>query len=174
MHPVTPPILLPLLALDPSSTRIGWALFGPDGNYVTSNVCLVPDAPSSDERVPLAGMMATALVNQLRPAAVALEIPDYVADFAVSQNLLTYSRAVGAVEHAVSLHRVPVYRVHASRMKAETGKQQRKNRFHQAIGRLPLTDDESDAYVMGIELLTAARAACQPRPPVPDPNPPPL
>lgn len=154
-------VSVPLLALDPSSTHIGWALLGPGPSYITSGVWKIPDAPS-DQRVPMAGDAVRSIISQrcpVRPALVLIEIPDFIASYA-RPSIVPFFRAVGAAEYATYLCGLPMDYVRGSKHKA--GKQKAKQSFFQIVHRYPTTDDESDALYVGWEYLAARTPAAAP------------
>lgn len=168
MIPVNWPI--PLLVLDPSSTKIGWALLGPGPSYIDSGVAHLPSAPP-DERVRMVGSAINAICDRLgrqgrsRPALALIELPDYIASYANTANIVLYFRAVGVAEYATHLHGLPIEYVKASKLKEITRKQQAIDRFKSIVGRYPNTDDESDAFCIGWDYLAAWHAQQPPAAP---------
>jgi Holliday junction resolvasome RuvABC endonuclease subunit len=161
------PLPVTLLAIDPSSTKIGWALIGPGPSYLASNVCYIAETAPPHERVALAGEAVNQIINDCRqrgyfPAIVVIEVPDFIAAYA-RPHIIVYWRAVGAVEYATRLANIPVATVAASEDKRRTRKADGKARFCKLVGRYPWTDDESDALCIGWDYLVALMA--QPRPP---------
>jgi Holliday junction resolvasome RuvABC endonuclease subunit len=147
----------PLLSLDPSSTKVGWAMLGPGPSYINSNVALTWGM-NADDRIITVGDIVAGLINQWRPAAVLIEVPDYIADRANARNLINYFMAVGVAIHTASRFAIPLIRERASRIKESNVKQQHMERFRQLVHRPPLTDDEADAFCMGWDLILKSMA----------------
>jgi Holliday junction resolvasome RuvABC endonuclease subunit len=153
--PVAP--LMPLLSIDPSSTKIGWALLNPGPTYLISGVHIVPKVPP-EERVPYVGSGVTQLIQQWRPQSVLIEVPDFVTDRAMP-HIVHYFRSVGATELAVHLQGVPIYHVTASIDKDKQRKTKAEVFFRQVTGRPPTTDDESDALMNGWQFIGSLPAS---------------
>jgi Holliday junction resolvasome RuvABC endonuclease subunit len=166
LSPATPPF--PLLCLDPSSTKIGWALFianqtGPV--CVQSNFFQIPETAPPDARVIMVGpaviqIMQLCETNGYRPAAVLIEIPDFIAHYA-KDHIVTYHRAVGVAEYAVYQTGLPIFRVTASQDKRKGRKDRYKQRFRNATGRHAGSDDESDAFCICQDYLGDLIAAAK-------------
>jgi hypothetical protein len=166
------PLPIPLLALDPSSTHQGWALlsYGHSGPILlNSGVYRVPEAPP-DERVLLVGDGIQCIVNECyktlgpasRIAMALIEVPDYIADYAIAENIVRYFRGVGVAEYAIYRMGIPIQYEHASKLKRQSRKLEGKKRFHMFTGRHPITDDESDAFCMGCDYLASIYKAAGP------------
>jgi hypothetical protein len=84
---------------------------------------------------------------------ILIEIPGFIGEKAHSQKLITYFRAVGAVEYAAFLTGKTLLRVSTTAMKAGGLKERRKELFRQIVGRHPITDDESDALGAAWDLV---------------------
>lgn len=173
---------VPLLTLDPSSTHLGWSLLncGPSGPiYLNSGVYKIPEAPP-DQRVVIVGAGVQWIVNQCRNTPgvfgsirqALVEVPDYIADYARTQSIVVYFRAVGVAEHALHQMGIPIQHERASKHKHQRRKQDAKDRFFKIVGRYPWTDDESDALCIGWDYLSALHAsqqiAASPEPPSAD------
>ena len=150
---------LPLLSLDPASTKIGWALLNvlPDDvggsrpTYLASGVSLVPEVLQED-RVPHVGDLTNQIISQCRPRSVLIEIPDFNAQFA-KKHIVWFYRAVGVVEYVAHLHGWPIFRVNASVEKRRDRKLAGIELFRTHAGRPPIRDDESDAFYNGWHFL---------------------
>jgi hypothetical protein len=158
---------VPVIAFDPSSTKIGWALLGNGPAYIASNVCYLPATAPPDERVLMVGPAITSIINDCRqrsyaPAVALIEIPDFVADYA-KPHIATYFRAAGVAEYAAHLCGLHITRVVASKEKRKSRKQENKDRFLQIVRRYALDDDESDAFCLGWDYLTELMAAASAR-----------
>lgn len=150
---------VPLLGLDPSSTKIGWGLIGPGPSYINSGVYRLPTTAPQDERVLMVGSAINTIVagcreNGYSPALALIEVPDFVAVYA-KPHVVVYHRAVGVAEYAVHLCGLPIVRVAASKEKYRTRKQEYKDRFRRIVGRYADDDDESDALCLAWDHLTA-------------------
>jgi hypothetical protein len=154
-------LTLPLLVLDPASLKIGWALFGfgPHGGpqYIYSNVFCIPETAPQDERVLMVGSAINSIIDDCRshgypPATALIEVPDYLAEWA-KFHITVYFRAVGVAEYAAFLRGLKIKYIKASKEKRENRKQTAKERFRAEIGRYANTDDESDAYCIGVDYL---------------------
>ena len=157
-------LLMPLLSLDPSSTKIGWALLNPGPAYITSGVHIVPMVPP-EQRVPYVGSGVTQLIQQWRPGSVLIEVPDFVTGRAMP-HIVHYFRSVGATELAAHLQGVPIHHITASVDKDKERKTKAAAFFRQVTGRPPTTDDESDALMNGWTFLKS-----HPAPPAAPPMP---
>lgn len=127
----------------------------------------MPAAPP-DERVRMAGDAVRSIVDRCRsaghpPALALIEMPDYLASWATPTSIVLYFRSVGVAEYAAHLCGLPIGYVKASRYKEKTRKADALERFRQAVGRHPQTDDESDAFCIGWDYLVEL-AAKQPPP----------
>jgi Holliday junction resolvasome RuvABC endonuclease subunit len=145
-----------LLALDPSSTHVGWAFLesGPDGPiYVKSGTYKVPEAPP-DQRVLLVEKAVRWIVKQSPSIEMALiEVPDFIASYA-KPYLIYYFRAVGVAELTVHQLGLPIQYSRSSHAKKQARKKEGKVAFHRITNQYPLTDDQSDAFHMGWEFLS--------------------
>lgn len=145
-----------LLSIDPGSTKIGWAVMSLGPRYHASGVELVPQVPP-DERIALVGDVVTRLIQRLQPDAVLIEIPDFIADRAIAQNLITYFRSVGSAEYATYLSGRRRYLHRASKNQRNQAKKLYMAAFQRMVGRPPVRDDESDAFCFAVAFLKAVQ-----------------
>ena len=146
------PVGLPVLALDPSSTKLGWALLDAGPRYLSSGVVALSTADPST-RIRYAGDHTRALLESLRPGSVVVEIPNYITDRANARNLWLYARAVGAVEYIVQSSGVQAFCRDASEHRGVSNKEACRRFFLETVGRHATTDDESDALMIGWTFL---------------------
>jgi Holliday junction resolvasome RuvABC endonuclease subunit len=169
IHPA--PALSSLLSLDPSCRSIGWAILGPGPSYIASGVDH-PLGMDVDERI-RTGVVDVVMrrINEFQPAAILIEMPDYIGNHergTHSQNFIKYVRAVGAAEAAAARFGRPIHYAKSTALKLATAKEDRMRRFNALVGRPPQTNDESDAFCIGWDFLLS-RASPMPQPsPFPD------
>jgi Holliday junction resolvasome RuvABC endonuclease subunit len=160
-----------LLALDPSSRSIGYAVVGPGPSYIASGV-VHPLGMDADERIRFGVWnVVVGLINHYDPAAIIIEMPDHIADTDKgrnSQNLIKFFRAVGVTESAAARFNKPILTERSSNLKMQSGKEQRRQRFQQIVGRPPATPDESDALCLAWDrlLVPTVPLASMPLPPL--------
>lgn len=153
-----PPATLRTLAIDPSSSDIGWAFFsvGPDGVTLISSYCHKVAGGEGPKNAPVriieAGKYVARIIIDLHPDAIILEEPfdDPASD---RKRLWVFRAAVEEIKKAIRATGLPCYLVPAKWCR----KEQNQKLFNHRIGR-PAAEDEADAFSLLFHFLDSPEA----------------
>jgi hypothetical protein len=148
-----------LLAIDPGSVAIGWALLGgPAPRYIDDGHKLV--SGNHDQRPSDAGAYVEHLIATHRPTLIVIEWPDHLKDGVDPERFGIFKAAVAEIERAVKAARLPYAYVGASESTRQmcngdkaNVKAMKMEFFARLVGR-PTNEHTADAFYLGWTYLS--------------------
>lgn len=133
-----------VLGIDPGIAGTGWSVFSGWGEYLDSGT---ENPGRGEERFDNLARSIHVLIRRFSAVDVVVEIPSG-GKWRTAERLFSYGRAVGLVEGSAVITGARVHRVTVRDWKRNTTKAQTFEMVLRSLGRIPLTDHESDAIAL--------------------------